>query len=122
MSDINLNLDGLIAFLAAAGLGLLLLFAMLLGAIIAAVRAHQRKQRFTQQLFFPHLMGMTVSLLCCLGIELVLLFTDSTLPPRNIPIWLDRWILLWLLVIVILWPVTVWLVRKNRERAALQFG
>lgn len=122
MSDINLNLDGLIAFLAAAGLGLLLIFAMLLGAIIAAVRAHQRKQRFTQQLFFPHLMGMTVSLLCCLGIELVLLLTDSTLPPRKIPIWLDRWVLLWLLVIVILWPVTVWLMRKTRARAALQLG
>jgi hypothetical protein len=122
MSDINLNLDGLIAFLAAAGLGLVLLFTMLLGAIIAAMRAHQRKQRFTQQLFFPHLMGMTVSLLCCLGIELVLLLTDSTLPPRRIPIWLDRWVLLWLLAVVILWPVTVWLVRKTRARAALQLG
>jgi hypothetical protein len=67
-------------------------------------------------------MGMALSLLCCLGIELVLLMTDSTIPPRKIPVWLDRWVLLWLIAVVILWPVTVWLVRKTRARTTLELG
>lgn len=112
MSDINLNLDGLIAFLVAAGLGLLLVLAIFLGSIIAAVRAKQRGQRFSQQRFFPHLIGMIVSLLCCLGIELVLLLTDSNLPPRRIPIWLDNWIIVWLSAVLLMWPLSAMVFRR----------
>ena len=107
MSDINLNFDGLIAFLAAALVGLLLAFGILIGSIITAVKANKRHQRFKQQRFFPHLLGMLISLGCCLAIEGLLLLTDSTLPPRNIAIWLDKWVLLWIAVIVALWPFTV---------------
>lgn len=115
MSDINLNLDGLVAFLVAAGLGLLLVLAIVLGSIIAAVKAHQRGERFSQQRFFPHLVGMVVSLISCLAIELVLLVTDSTLPPRRIPIWLDNWIIVWLTAVLLLWPLSARMFRKWRR-------
>jgi hypothetical protein len=106
MSDINLNLDGVLAFLVAAGLGLLLVLAILLGSLAAAVKANQRGEQFTQQKFFPHLIGMVVSLLCCLAIELVLLVTDSNLPPRRIPVWLDNWVIIWLTAVLLLWPLS----------------
>ena len=121
MSDIGINLDGLVSFLAAAGLGLLLIAVMLIGSLIGLVRAHQKQERFNKQRFFPHLLGMAVSLLGCLGIELLLLLTDSNLPPRNIPVWLDRWVLLWLPALLVLWPITVqlWLRRTARMPARI---
>ena len=120
MSDINLNLDGVLAFLVAAGLGLLLVLAITLGSVFAAVKAHQRRQRFIQQGFFPHLIGMVVSLVCCLAIELVLLLTDSYIPPRRIPLWLDQWVLVWLTAVLVMWPLSAytWRRLKNPERVS----
>jgi len=115
MSDINLNLDGVLAFLVAAGLGLVLVLAIVLGSIVAAMKAHQRGERFTQQRFFPHLIGMAVSLLSCLLIELVLLVTDSNLPPRRIPIWFDNWVIVWLTAILLLWPLSAQMCRRWRK-------
>jgi hypothetical protein len=116
MSDINLNLDGLVAFLVAAGLGLLLVLAIFLGSIIAAVKAHQRGEQFSQQRFFPHLIGMVVSLVSCLAIEFVLLLTDANVPPRRIPLWLDNWVIVWLTAVLLLWPLTVRMCRSVRTR------
>ena len=115
MSDININLDGVLAFLVAAGLGLLLVLAIVLGSLAAAVKANQRGEQFTQQKFFPHLIGMVVSLLSCLTIELVLLVTDSNLPPRRIPVWLDNWVIIWLTGVLLLWPLSARMTRRWRR-------
>jgi hypothetical protein len=121
MSDINLNLDGLLAFLVAAGLGLLLLVAIFLGSIIAAVKAHQRGEQFSQQRFFPHLIGMVVSLVSCLAIELVLLLTDSSVPPRRISMWLDNWVIVWLTAVLLLWPLSSEICRRLRNSHRAKF-
>jgi hypothetical protein len=112
MSDIGINLDGLIAFLVAAGLGLLLLCGIVAGSIFAAVKANKKQQKFRQQRFFPHLIGMLASLGCCLAIELALLLTDTSLPPRHIPVLLDNWALLWAVAVLGLWPFIVFSWRR----------
>lgn len=116
MSDISLNLDGLIAFLVAAGLGLLLLLGIFTGSVYAALKSRQKHERFSSQRFFPHLIGMVLSLLCCLAIEFLLLLSDSTLPPRTVSIWLDRWVILWLAAVLALWPMSVFVWKRRRPR------
>jgi len=112
MSDININLDGLIAGMVAAALGIFLIIGILAGSIFAAVRAHQKHEKFRQQRFFPHLFGMLASLGCCLAVVLLLYVSDTGLPPRKIPIWLDTWALLWAGAALALWPFIVFSWRR----------
>jgi hypothetical protein len=120
MSDISLNLDGLIAFLAAAALGLSLLLVIFVGSLFTVLKSRQKHQRFSSQRFFRHLIGMAVSLICCVAVELLLLLSDSTLPPRTISIWLDRWVILWLAVVLALWPLSVFVWKRLRPVTAIR--
>jgi lysylphosphatidylglycerol synthetase-like protein (DUF2156 family) len=107
MSDINLNLDGVIAFLAAFGLGLLLLLAILVASIYATVKARRKHEPFRRQGLAPHIVGMLVSVLACAAVVLLLLFGETKLLPRTLAIWFDRWLVVWIAAVLALWPLSV---------------
>jgi hypothetical protein len=89
MSDISINLDGVLAFLAAAALALGLLLGLLMGALSGWAQSHRQPARFTQQRVFPHLVGIrpTGSMRCFLR-------KDSTrdengMPTNDCAVWTD---------------------------------
>jgi hypothetical protein len=107
MSDISLNLDGLMAFLAAAGVGLLLLLAIFMTSLFAMLTARRKHETFGGQRLAHQSMGMLVSVLGCGVVVILLVLSEQTLPPRALSIWLDHWIVLWLPAILALWPVSL---------------
>lgn len=107
MSDISLNLDGLIAFLAAVALGLVLLLAILVASIYAFVKARQKHEPFGQQRLAPQIIGMLVSLLGCGAVVVLLLLWDTKLPPRTLALWFDHWLVVWMPAVLALWPLSV---------------
>jgi drug/metabolite transporter (DMT)-like permease len=116
VSDINLNLDGVMAFIAAAALGILLVLGILIGSLDTFIRARRRHEPFNQQRLFPQAIGMLVSLFCCLIVVLLLLFTQRMPPPRALDIWFDNWLWLWLAAVLALWPVSAFAWKKWRGR------
>jgi len=108
MSDISINLDGVLAFLAAAALALGLLLGLLMGALSGWAQSHRQPARFTQQRVFPHLVGMALSLVGSVVVLLLLWAEDGTLPPHSLALWLDQWLWLWVPGIVALWPGAVY--------------
>ncbi len=107
MSDISLNLDGVIAFLAACALCLLLLLAILGASIYATVKARRKHETFRQQPVAPHIVGMLVSALACAAVVILLLFGETKLPPRTLAIWFDHWLVVWIPAVLALWPLSV---------------
>lgn len=99
MSDIDINLDGLLAFLAAASLSL----ALLIGIIICVL--FRRAQS-------SHMKGMLLSLSCSLLILLLIFITDRTERPHTLNGWLDAWVWLWVPLVLLVWPLYVYLRRK----------
>ena len=116
MSDININLDGVIAFLAASGLGLLLISGILIALLASLIRARNKHEPFSRQVLFPHVIGMLVSLFCCVMVVALLLFSERMPPPRALNIWLDDWLWAWLIIVVALWPVSAFAWKKWRGR------
>lgn len=108
MSDINIILEGVLAFIVAAVVALVLLLAILAGSLYALSRARRKKERFIQQAVFPHLLGMSLSLAGALVIMLLIVLTDSMPRPHALNIWLDNRVWLWVSVILLLWPVGVY--------------
>lgn len=106
MSDIGINLDGVITFLVAAALGLLLLLGILITASVTLIRARQNQQPLAKQRSFAQIVGMFVSFCCCAALVLLLLYADRMPPPRTIGIWLDRWLWVWLIIVIALWPIS----------------
>jgi hypothetical protein len=105
MSDIGINLDGVIAFLVAALFAILLAFAILILSIVSVIRARRKRQLFVQQRVFPHIIGMLLSLLSCLFVIALLLSNESKPPPRAAHIWLDHWLWVWSILVLALWPI-----------------
>lgn len=114
MSDISLNLDGVIAFLAAFALGLLLLLAILVASVYASVKARRQHESFRQQRLAPHLVGMLISALGCAAVVILLLFGETKLPPRTLGIWFDKWLVIWMPAVLALWPL--WVVSWKKLR------
>ncbi|HKS29857.1 MAG TPA: hypothetical protein VJS44_18685 [Pyrinomonadaceae bacterium] len=108
MSDINIIPDGVVAFIVAAVVALVLLLAIIAGSLYALSRALQKKERFIQQAIFPHLLGVSLSLAGALVIMLLIVLTDSMPRPHALNIWLDNWVWLWAVIILLLWPVGVY--------------
>ena len=108
MSDISINLDGVLAFLAAAALALGLSLGLLMGALSGWAQSHRQPARFTQQRVFPHLVGMALSLVGSVVVQLLLWAEEGTLPPHPLALWLDQWLWLWVPGIVALWPGAVY--------------
>ncbi|HBB94155.1 MAG TPA: hypothetical protein DC054_02080 [Blastocatellia bacterium] len=122
MSDIGLNLDGVIAFLAATALAALLAIGMLIVFLIAAIRARRHHQSITGQGLFTQLVGMGASFLACLLILITLFLSEQLPTPRAINIWLDHWLWVWLLVVLALWPAAayMWNRRPSHKGVANQ--
>jgi apolipoprotein N-acyltransferase len=117
MSDIQLNLDGLIAFLVAAALALVLLLVLSIMSLRNLIRARRKGERFTRQPSFPHVLGITVSLAACAAVMLFIWFTDGGAYPRTLNAWLDRWSPLWGALVLALAPACAYLI-KGRLRFA----
>jgi ABC-type uncharacterized transport system YnjBCD permease subunit len=111
MSDIKLNLDGLIAFLVAAALAILFALGLMIMSLRSLVRARRQGKRFSRQPAFPHLIGMFISLACCVSIMLFIWFTDGGATPHTLNVWLDRLSPLWGAIIVALTPVSSRLIK-----------
>jgi hypothetical protein len=118
MSDIKLNLDGLIAFLVAAALGLVLLLVLSIVSLRGLLRARRKGERFTRQSSFPHVLGMLVSLAACAAVMFLSWFTDGGAYPRTLNVWLDRWSPLWGALILVLAPACAYFIKGRRWFAA----
>jgi UDP-N-acetylmuramyl pentapeptide phosphotransferase/UDP-N-acetylglucosamine-1-phosphate transferase len=114
MSDININLDGVIAFLVAAALMLILLLGLAVFSFRGLIQARQKGERFSRQPIFPHLIGMLVSLSCCVVIMLLVWLSDRPPRPARLNIWLDDWVLLWVAVVLALWPVSSYMIKRRQ--------
>ena len=116
MSDININLDGVLALIAAIALALLLLLGALIASLASLIRSRRKHEPFSRQRLFPQVIGMLVSFFCCLIIVILLLFSERMPPPRALDIWLDQWLGLWLVTVLALWPVSALAWTKWREK------
>jgi len=122
MSDIGLNLDGVIAFLAATVLAALLALSIVVVSCIAMIRARRHHQSITQQGLFSQVVGMCTSFFACLLILITFLLSEQQPPPRAISIWFDRWLWAWLLMVLALWPAAVYLWKRSRRTNAAKPG
>jgi amino acid transporter len=115
MSDIGLNLDGVIAFLAAAVLAALLALSIVIVSCIAVISARRHHRSITRQGLFSQVVGMCASFLACLFILITILLSERLPPPRAINIWLDHWFWAWLLIVLALWPAAAYMWKRARR-------
>ena len=115
MSDIRLNLDGVIAFFVAAGLGLILLLALISCSIHALVKARAVRGKFIDQPVIPHLVGMAASLAACVVVILLVLAGELGPGPSMLQRRLDDWCLLWAAMISALWPASASLWKHGQK-------
>ena len=112
MSDIGLNLDGVIAFIAAIVLAVLFALGIMVVSFVSVLSARRHYQSISAQRLFPQAIGMCASLFVCLLIIITLLLTDELPPPRAIDIWFDRWLWAWSITVLALWPVTAYIWKR----------
>ena len=112
MSDININLDGVIAFIAAAFLSLLFLLGLLGFFIYGWARARRKSGRSIHETVLPHSFGLFLCLASSLIIILLVVLTDRTARPHTLNIWLDKLVWLWVPVIFLLWPLGVYMRKR----------
>lgn len=118
MSDIGLNLDGVIAFLVATVLAALLALSIVVVSCITVIRARRHHQSITDQGLFSQLVGMCASFLACLLILITLLLSERLPAPRAINIWFDHWLWAWLLLVLALWPAAASMWKRSRKAVA----
>ncbi|MDQ6652279.1 MAG: hypothetical protein M3Y84_06010 [Acidobacteriota bacterium] len=111
-----MNLYGVIALIAAVGLGLLLTLGILIGSIGAFVTARRKQEHFSQQVWFRQVVGMSVSLSASVFVVLLLLSGNSNPQPRPLDIWLDDWLWFWIAAILMLWPLSAFAWNKWQRR------
>ena len=115
MSDINIILDGVISFLVAASLVLILLLCLAIFSLRGFIQMRRKGKPFSRQRMFPHLIGMLVSLSCCTIIILLIVWSDKVQRPHTLNVWLDNWVWFWVMVVVAMWPLGAY-VWKKRQR------
>jgi hypothetical protein len=115
MSDIGIDLDGLIAFLIASSMGILLLLGITVCALTARAKARRASDRISHQPLFPHMIGMGAGIIgCCMVI--LLIFADQSPRPHILRNWFDEWFWLWSAAVLALWPLSVYLVKRSRRK------
>jgi len=122
MSDIGLNLDGVITFLAATALAALLALSIVVVSCITVIRARRHRQSITGQGLFSQVVGMCASFVACLLILITLLLSEQLPAPRAINIWFDHWLWAWLLMVLALWPAAAYLWKRSRRKNAVKLG
>jgi chromate transport protein ChrA len=95
MSDIDINLDGLITLIAATCLSLLLLVGIIVCALLRRAQS-------------AHMKGMLLSLSCSILIILLTFISDRTERPHTLNRWLDAWVWLWVPLVLSVWPLYVY--------------
>ena len=116
MSDIGLNLDGVIAFIAAIVLAALFVLGIIVVSFVTVITARRHHQSISAQRLFPQLIGMGAGLFVCLLIIITLSLTERLPPPRAIGIWFDRWLVAWSITVLALWPVTAYMWKRFRRK------
>ena len=114
MSDINILLDGVISFLVASALGLVLLLCLAIFFLRGFIQMRRKGKPFSRQSMFPHLLGILVSLAGCIIIILLIWLSDRGQRPHALNVWLDKWIWFWGMAIVALWPLSAYLWKKRQ--------
>jgi hypothetical protein len=117
MSDINIILDGVIAFIAAACLSILFLLGLLIFSVYGWAGARRKGGRFIDEVSWPHLQGLLLGLLSSIAIMLLILFTDRMPRPHSLNGWLDKLVWLWVPAVLLLWPLGVYLRKKSKAEA-----
>jgi hypothetical protein len=112
MSDITINLDGLIAFVAAVALSALFIIGITAVVVWGLFRVRGGGNRFSRQPTFPHLIGMAASLTGYAAMMTFLWINDGPSRYRALCIWLDNWVVLWAGGILALWPAGSYVVKK----------
>jgi ABC-type Fe3+-siderophore transport system permease subunit len=104
----------LVAFLAAGMLCLLLLIALAVCSLLAQTTARRKVAR-------PHLVGILSSLaadvIVLIAVVVTAVQSEGSLESNRVGAWLDRWLLLWVVAVLALWPIGALLYRR-RQRAA----
>jgi hypothetical protein len=116
MSDVGLNLDGVIAFIAAIVLAALFALSIMIVSFVTVISARRHHQSITAQRLFPQVIGMCASLFVCLLIVITLLLTDRLPAPRAIDIWFDRWLWAWSMTVLALWPAAAYMWKRFRRK------
>jgi hypothetical protein len=116
MSDISINLDGLIAFLVAALLGSGLGLAIVVCSVYGWLSARKRAIHFHSQPIFAHIVGMLLSTAGCVIIMLLVFLRDGPRYEHDLERWLDQWVILWAIALLGLWPITVWALKKLQSK------
>lgn len=115
MSDISLNLDGLLAFLVAAALGCALLLASVICLLYAWLRSRRTTVAIISQPVSTHIAGMLLSVAGFAAVALVIFVRDGQGFPHDVEQWLDRWVLVWAVAILLAWPLSAYAVRRGRR-------
>jgi hypothetical protein len=118
MSDINIILDGVIAFIVSASLCILLLLGIVICAVYMRATARQHRTDFTRRPVSHHIFGMSLSLACAAIILLSVILTENTPSPHTLNRWLDNWVWLWAVAVLLLWPLGAHFLKK-RNRGTL---
>jgi len=118
MSDITINLDGIIAFIAAFSLSVIFLAGLAVVCAWNVVQARRNGGRFFRRRAFPHIVGMAACL-AGYGAMLAFLWINDG-PSRNhaLCLWLDNRVVLWAGVILALWPAGYYAVKNLISTAA----
>jgi len=112
MGHLSICFHGLVAFLVAAVLADALLVGLAFSALRSLIQARQRGKPFYRHPLYPHLIGVSVSLFCCV---VIMLFTGVSLAvprPHPLNIWLDDFALLWAALVLALWPASSYAIRR----------
>ena len=117
MSDIAINLDGIIALIAAVALSVTFLVALAIVCVWNALRVRRYGGPFWRRRAFPHMVGMAACL-AGYGAMLTFLWINDG-PSRNhaLCLWLDNWVVLWAGIISALWPAGYYAAKKQISTA-----
>jgi len=118
MSDVGLNLDGVIAFIVAMVLAGLLALSLMVVGLITVINARRRQQSISDHGLFPQIIGMCASLVVCLLIMITLALAERLPPPRAINIWFDHWLWAWAIAVLVLWPAAAYMWKRFRQKGS----
>jgi hypothetical protein len=118
MSDVGLNLDGVIAFIVAIGLAGLLALSMMIVGLITVINARRHHQSVSDHGLFPQIVGICASLVVCLLIMITLLSAERLPPPRAINIWFDHWLWAWAIAVLVFWPAAAYIWKRFRPKSS----
>ncbi len=118
MSDITINLDGIIAFLASLALSSIFLVSLIATCAWGLFRG-RRGGGFFRLPLFPHVIGMVACLVGYGAMLAFLLMNDGPSRDRALCAWLDNWVVLWAGIILALWPAVYFIIKRRiTSRAA----